>query len=189
MIRAVIFDCFGVLVGDALPQFVQTHLSHSSELVAEAWKSDDRTNLGKISEHEHFVLLGKLAGIPVRQVIRELDANTPNQPLFDFIRSELKPHYKLAILSNIHADILDELIGEENRGLFDAEALSYKLGVVKPSPEIYEMAAEMLEVAPEECVFIDDKEHYCAAAEEVGMKAIHYTNFEQCKRELKEALR
>ena len=40
MIKAVIFDCFGVLVGDALPQFVQTHLSQSPELVAEAWKSD-----------------------------------------------------------------------------------------------------------------------------------------------------
>ncbi|MGE5312604.1 MAG: HAD family hydrolase [Acidobacteriota bacterium] len=189
MIKAVIFDCFGVLVGDALPQFVQTHLSQSPELVAEAWKSDDRTNLGKISEHEHFVLLGKLAGIPVQQVIRELDANAPNQPLFDYIRAELKPRYKLAILSNIHADILDELIGKENRALFDAEALSYKLGVVKPSPEIYQMAAEMLEVEPKECVFIDDKQHYCAAAEEVGMKAIHYASFEQCKRELQELLR
>lgn len=188
MIKAVIFDCFGVLVGDALPQFVQTHLSHSSELVAEAWKSDDRTNLGKITEHEHFVLLGKLAGVPTRQVIEELDANTPNGQLFDFIREQLKPHYKLAILSNIHADVLDELIGKENRALFDAEALSYKLGVVKPSPEIYQMAADMLGLEPKECIFIDDKQHYCAAAEEVGMNAIHYTNLEQCKRDIKNLL-
>lgn len=181
MIKAIIFDCFGVLVGDALPQFVETHLSHNAELVAEAWKSDDRTNLGKISEHEHFVLLAKLAGIPVAQVIRELDANVPNRPLFDYIRERLKPQYKLAILSNIHADVLDELIGKENRALFDAEALSYKLGVVKPSPEIYQMTAEMLELGPEECIFIDDKQHYCAAAREVGMKAVHYMNLEQCK--------
>lgn len=184
MITAIIFDCFGVLVGDALPQFVQTHLSHSPELVAEAWKSDDRTNLGKITEHEHFVLLGKLAGIPTGQVIQELDANVPNQPLFDFIRGELKPRCRLAILSNIHADILDELIGKENRALFEVEALSYKLGVVKPSLMAYQMAADMLGLAPNECLFIDDKEHYCAAAVEIGMTAIRYKNFEQCKSDI-----
>lgn len=188
MIRAVIFDCFGVLVGDALPEFIRVHLGDNPEAVAEAWKSDDRTNLGKISEYEHFVILSKLADIPVRQVIRELDVNAPNRVLFDYIRNRLTGRYKLGILSNIHADVLDELIGKENRALFDAEALSYKLGIVKPSLEIYRMAAEMLAVEPEECLFVDDKQHYCAAAEEAGMTAIHYTNFPQFEQDITKLL-
>jgi FMN phosphatase YigB (HAD superfamily) len=188
MIRAVIFDCFGVLAGDAMPGFVERHFGRDAARSAEAWRCDDRLNLGEITMGEHIQQLANLAGIPAERVAEELDGDTVNQPLLDYIRDSLKPHYKLAILSNIHADILDELIGKQNRALFDIEALSYRLGVVKPTHEIYQVAARLLEVTPEECIFIDDKRRYCDAAEAVGMKTVQYTNLPQVVRGIEELL-
>jgi putative hydrolase of the HAD superfamily len=42
----------------------------------------------------------------------------------------------------------------------------------------------MLQFAPQECVFVDDRENNCAAAAQVGMHAIQYKGDEQ----LREAL-
>lgn len=188
MIKAVIFDCFGVLVGDAMPIFVQNHFGNDATLTAKAWQADDTLNLGEITIEEHFRLLANLAGMTFEQVVEELDKNAANLPLLDYIREQLRPRYKLGVLSNIHADILDELIGKENRALFDVEALSYKLGFVKPSHEIYTKAADMLGVRPNECIFIDDKRHYCEAAEAVGMKSVQYISMPQATRDIEELL-
>jgi putative hydrolase of the HAD superfamily len=40
--------------------------------------------------------------------------------------------------------------------LFDEIVLSCEVGLLKPEPEIYQLAAKRLEVAPEECVFVGD---------------------------------
>ena len=61
---------------------------------------------------------------------------------------------------------------EELRGLFDAVVISGEVGLHKPEPEIYLLAAERLGVKPESCVFVDDLRENCAGAEDVGMTAL-----------------
>jgi epoxide hydrolase-like predicted phosphatase len=56
--------------------------------------------------------------------------------------------------------------------LFDTAVISAEVGLHKPQPEIYRLAAERLVVGPEECVFVDDLRENCAGAEAVGMTAI-----------------
>jgi putative hydrolase of the HAD superfamily len=56
--------------------------------------------------------------------------------------------------------------------LFDASVISGDVGLHKPQPEIYLLAAERLGVAPEESVFVDDLRENCAGAEAVGMTAV-----------------
>jgi epoxide hydrolase-like predicted phosphatase len=58
------------------------------------------------------------------------------------------------------------------RALFDAVVISGQVGLHKPQPEIYELAAERLGVAPRACVFVDDLRENCAGAEAVGMAAV-----------------
>ncbi|GAB3448234.1 hypothetical protein GCM10027570_21550 [Streptomonospora sediminis] len=55
---------------------------------------------------------------------------------------------------------------------FDAVVISGEVGMRKPEPEIFEHAAELTGVPPEECVFIDDIEHNVHAAVELGMTGI-----------------
>jgi putative hydrolase of the HAD superfamily len=50
--------------------------------------------------------------------------------------------------------------------------ISAVVGLHKPEPEIYRLAAERLAQPPESCVFIDDLRENCAGAEAVGMTAI-----------------
>ncbi|MEV6178827.1 HAD family phosphatase [Streptomyces sp. NPDC052015] len=61
-------------------------------------------------------------------------------------------------------------------GLFDGLALSFRIGVRKPQRGIFEAAAEMAGVAPEECVLVDDIEANCVGAEAAGWQAVHFTD-------------
>jgi epoxide hydrolase-like predicted phosphatase len=56
--------------------------------------------------------------------------------------------------------------------LFDTVVISAEVGLHKPQPEIYLLAAERLVEPPERCVFVDDLRENCAGAEAVGMTAI-----------------
>jgi putative hydrolase of the HAD superfamily len=56
--------------------------------------------------------------------------------------------------------------------LFDAVVISAEVGMHKPQPEIYLLAADRLGLAPARCVFVDDLRENCAGAEAVGMTAI-----------------
>lgn len=58
--------------------------------------------------------------------------------------------------------------------LFDCALISGELGMHKPQPEIYRLAAKRLEVEPRACVFVDDVRENCEGAEAVGMTAIRH---------------
>ena len=186
-VKAIIFDCYNVLVDDGMPAFVEEHVQ-DAEAKRQIWEADDAVNLGEKTVLEFFEFLAKKADMTAEQVAQILDVNHVNQQLVEYIARELKPSYKLAILSNISGDILDDLIGKDNRALFDVEALSYKVGAVKPQSEIYHYCLERLDFDAEQCVFIDDKERYCDAARSMGMHTIRYRNFEEFKKSLEEVL-
>lgn len=53
--------------------------------------------------------------------------------------------------------------------LFDVTVISGEVGMRKPEPEIYLHTAELLGLAPADCVFVDDLSPNVRAAAEVGM--------------------
>ena len=55
---------------------------------------------------------------------------------------------------------------------FDVIVESSKVGVRKPEPRFYELACEMLNVAPTECVFLDDLGINLKPAAAMGMRTI-----------------
>ncbi len=58
------------------------------------------------------------------------------------------------------------------RASFDDLVISGEVGLRKPDPAIYRLAAERLAVAPEDCVFVDDLERNVEVARELGMIGI-----------------
>jgi len=58
--------------------------------------------------------------------------------------------------------------------LFDTTVISAEVYMHKPEPEIYGLAAERLNVSPEECIFVDDLRENCEGAEAVGMTAVRH---------------
>jgi putative hydrolase of the HAD superfamily len=67
---------------------------------------------------------------------------------------------------------------------FDAVIESSKAGVRKPDPRIYQMMCELLDVAPEACVYLDDLGVNCKPAAALGMTAIKVTTEDQALSEL-----
>lgn len=71
---------------------------------------------------------------------------------------------------------------------FDVVVVSGEVGLRKPDPAIYRLAADRLEVAPEACVFVDDLQRNVEAAEEVGMVGVHHREPAETARRLSELL-
>jgi putative hydrolase of the HAD superfamily len=60
---------------------------------------------------------------------------------------------------------------------FDHVVISGSVGARKPDPRIFEHTLKLLEGIPAaECVFVDDEEANCAAAEAAGMSAIRFVD-------------
>lgn len=71
---------------------------------------------------------------------------------------------------------------------FEAVIESSKAGVRKPDPRIYLMMCEKLDLAPEQCVYLDDLGINCKPAAALGMVAIKVTSGAQALRDLSQIL-
>lgn len=185
MIKAIVFDCFGVLVTESWLAFKEEHFGHDATLSQEAADLMQRADAGLISHEEFVDQVARMADMSPTEVNNILDRNVPNVPLFDFIEKELKPRYKIGMLSNAAADWLEELFAKQQLSLFDAIALSYESGIAKPDERAYLQIAERLALEPQECIFVDDQERHCTGAQEAGMQATLYTSVEDLKRQLR----
>lgn len=184
MIKAVIFDCFGVLTTDGWLAFCDKYFPMEDERRAAASELNRQTDAGLMSAAQFESEIARLAGIDLSDARRVLDSHVRNDALFDYIRDEIKPHYKVGLLSNVSEDYTDELFTPEQIALFDETTFSFELGVLKPHPAMYETIATKLGMLPEECVFIDDREPFAAGARDVGMKALQYQDMPRLRREL-----
>lgn len=92
--------------------------------------------------------------------------------MYDLIRELRGRGLKTALLSNSW-----DVTGyprEDFPALFDAVVISGEVGLRKPDPAIYRLAAERLGVQPAECVFVDDLAGNVRAAAAVGMVGVHH---------------
>jgi len=187
MVKGIIFDCFGVLATEGWLPFKARHFKDPAQF-SEAGDLMKRANSGLISLDIFLKKIAKLAHTSPADVLHQIRSNVPNEPLFEYINKELKPHYKIGFLSNVADDYMRRLFSEEQRSLFDCITLSYKTGFIKPDPRAYQIAAENLALQPEECVLVDDSPDKVAGARRAGMQAIHYRDFKQFKTDLKALL-
>jgi epoxide hydrolase-like predicted phosphatase len=68
--------------------------------------------------------------------------------------------------------------------LFDAVVISGEVGLRKPDPAIYALAAREVGVAPNECVFVDDIAANVRGAVSAGMIGVHHTDTDTTLAEL-----
>jgi len=62
------------------------------------------------------------------------------------------------------------------RELFDAYALSYRIGAAKPDAAIFEAAARLASVGPQEIFFTDDVPGHVEGARAAGFDAVEYAS-------------
>ena len=188
MIKAVIFDFFGVLADHDSTSFRKAYLAGDPIKDAEAQRLNDELGRGDLGYDDFIDGLAKLGAVRREDVLVYTEDYQPNQRLLDFIHDDLRPRYKSGIISNAGQDWVLKILGEDNLKLFDDVILSYKVKMIKPDPGIYELSARNLGVRTEECVFVDDILRYCQGAEHIGMSTVWYQNFGDFKTELEKIL-
>jgi putative hydrolase of the HAD superfamily len=100
---------------------------------------------------------------------------TPNEEVCRLV-PELKPRYRLVLLSNInevHAVHYRRQFAD-TLAHFDALILSHEVRLRKPSPAIYAHCEKIVGVRPSQCVFIDDLPANIEAARARGWHGIVY---------------
>ncbi len=96
----------------------------------------------------------------------------------------LRRRCKVGLLSNATIS-LRELLSELGLlDLFDFAVISAEVGLRKPDPAIFHLAATVAEVDISECLLVDDKERNTGAAIAAGMQAIRFRSAAQLQREL-----
>jgi epoxide hydrolase-like predicted phosphatase len=178
---AVLFDFGGVLTtsvwdsfadflrGEGLnPDAIKNLFRHDPEALADLRGLET----GALTEGEFETKFGRRLGLkdPEGLIDSMFAGMEPDEPMITACKEIRAAGLLTGLITNswstAHYDreLLDEL--------FDTAVISAEVGLHKPQPEIYRLAAERLVVRPEECVFVDDLRENCAGAEAVGMTAI-----------------
>jgi HAD superfamily hydrolase (TIGR01509 family) len=189
VIKAVIFDNFGVIYPQAMGKFFDEHY----ELFKSSPEVLDRLNyqidLGEITRKEFFEGLSKVSGIPALQLLKAIDRQMIQDSNLVEIIKKLKSKYKIGLISNAGKEEIAVMYRDGLDKLFDTMVVSYEVGVTKPSPAIYRECTKRLSVEPDECLFVDDSQTNLDGAQKVGMEVLPYPEFGKIPDELEKLIK
>ena len=145
-----------------------------------------RFEKGAMEERDFEVALAAKLGVSGDGLIDRLFAGIRPEPaVIDAVAAARRQGVRCGLLSNSWGHRYDRSRWEE---LFDATVISGEIGMRKPDPEIYALAAERLGLPPQEIVFVDDIQHNLPPAEAIGMATVHHTTAEKTVTELESLL-
>jgi 2-haloalkanoic acid dehalogenase type II len=178
-IQAVVFDAYGTLIDFTEPDFIATMAEVCGQQGLEAdaadlWQRFLRASYLMRSENHHHPVYKrydqawadqfahvfgrlKLSGDSYAAA-NHLKARLAGAPAFQESRpviEALRPHYRLALLSNADDDFLGEVL--ERNGLeFETVISSEQAGAIKPNPAIFGYAAGVLGIQPQHILYAGD---------------------------------
>jgi putative hydrolase of the HAD superfamily len=193
--KALLADFGGVLTTDIWSSFAAfcEQRGLDSEAARRLFKENPEAlavlrglETGEVEPGEFETRFAELLGTGPEGLVEGLFAGLqPNEPMVKAIERAQEVGVPTGLISN--SWVMDHYT-EEIRELFDVVVISAEVGLHKPQPEIYRLAAEQLGMTPEDCVFVDDLRENCAGAEAVGMTAIMHRDTEQTIAQLEELL-
>ena len=193
--RGLILDFGGVLTSDffealrgfcrreGLPEDALLHLISVDDGAKGVLVDLER---GAIGQPEFEAQMAELLGVPQTGLLRRIAADLkPEEPVLQACEKLRRHGIKLGVLSNSWGTEPFDPYGpwclERN---FDSVVISHRVGLRKPDPRIFELAAQGLGLTPEECVYVDDIAVYLEPAREMGMRVLHHTDAAVTVREL-----
>lgn len=206
-VEAVIWDFGGVFTSSPFEAFNRFEAEkglprdlirkvNSTNPDTNAWALFERNEVDATGFDRLFLEESTTLGHPVpgREVLPLLSGSL--RPRMVSALKACKVHFKVGCITNnvvsMHSPGQDE--GQRMAGamgqvmpLFDHIIESSKAGVRKPDPRIYQMMCELLEVAPDNCVYLDDLGINCKPAAALGMRAIKVMDVDQTLAELSAA--
>lgn len=184
-INAVIFDMGGVVLINRIEEILQK-MAEVLKIDAKTFREfqlgyHERMIRGELSIKEFAGVLDERfdLGMGADKIINiwkrsYLEVMSVNEGIFDIVRRLKERGYRVGLISNLpdlHAKINRE---RDIFGPFDVCILSCEVRLIKPQKEIFELAIRKLDLKPEECIFIDDREKYLHVPRDMGFRVIQY---------------
>ena len=193
MIRAVVLDIGSVLeiIDDSVfpAPFEQRHGLLPGSVHSGAASLPGNAGTGELTEPEiraHWQQHLRLSDAQVDQLMADYwrwYVGSLDQALFDWFAAQ-RPRFRTGIVSNSGpgAREAERCWGFED--ITDDIVYSHEVGLLKPDPRIFALAAERLGVLPEEVVFLDDVEANVDAARASGWHAVLHRSTPESIREM-----
>jgi putative hydrolase of the HAD superfamily len=186
--RAVVFDLFGTLIDDSPPSeydaFLRTlaeRLGAAPDDFASAWARHDVARCtGPIDTCFAAVCADVGVSDPAR-IAAALELRrehlqrilVPRSDALTTIRRLRERGFALGMISNASSELSRLWAESPFAGVFDVALFSADERMMKPDPQLYRRMADLLEVAPGDCVFVGDGAYReLQGAEAAGMRAI-----------------
>lgn len=195
MIKTLIFDLGNVIVPFDFARGyaqLQAYCSLPSEEIRRrisAVRLSERYESGEIDSARFVREMEQILGVDIGYEEFARIWNSvfyPETGIPDEMLEALGKKYPLILLSNtnpLHFSMLRERYPIFRH--FHEFVLSYQVGAMKPSPQIYQEAVGRAGCRPEECFFTDDIAAYVEAARALGIDAVQFQSCEQIQQELR----
>ena len=188
-IRAIIWDMGGVILrtnGEesrlALAREFRVSVGDLYNLVFNS-PSAEKATIGLIPEEEHWKTVATTLGVPENRIQELQDrfwaGDAVDKRLLEYIRA-LNKKYKTGLLSNAWSGARQSL-NQRNACdmVFQYSMFSYEVRLKKPDPEIYKRFLFLMEVKPEEAIFVDDMPENIEVANSIGIHGIRFVSTDQ----------
>jgi epoxide hydrolase-like predicted phosphatase len=143
---------------------------------------------GRIGEAEFEPRFAQMLGLEGHEglIDRLFAGMVPEPAMLDAVRAARAADVRTGLLSNSWGQERYDraTLGE----LFDVVVISGEVGMRKPTPEIYALAAERLDRDPERIVFVDDLPGNLKPARAIGMATVLHRDAPTTLAELEELL-
>lgn len=194
MIQTIIFDIGNVLVGFEWEAYLAgfgfteeiTERISKATVLSPQWNEFDRGAVDDEEIVQSFVGNDPEIEPEIRSICKDIhDMLSRRDYAIPWIQQLKEKGYQVLYLSNFSrkaeiecADTLDFL------PYMDGGIMSYQYHLIKPQPEIYETLLQKYGLVAEECVFLDDRQENCEAAEKLGIRTIVFTTKEEAEKQL-----
>lgn len=185
MIRAVVFDFFGVVYSDEHNEWLS---ASGFQRTGEFAQASNPADTGQVTRDQFFARLSELGHQPVDTIKAKFASSSViNSSVIRLVLDLKNTGYTIGMLSNSNAEHLRELL-EKNQiiGLFDSLTVSGEVGVAKPDQAIFKMMLTKLGLSADEVLFIDDNPSNTVAAESFGIKSIKFEDAAKLRQNLVE---
>lgn len=165
-----IFDFFGVISSEA-SQIWYSKLFSEEKIAKIRGTLSKAVDIGYMDDDEFFLELSNISGISVNEIKSQwFNLVLIDEEIINFIKKAKLTH-KIVLLSNAPKKFLRNILKlYELESLFDLIIISAEVKMIKPEPYIFQYAISLLDINPENAIFIDDNEENVKAAKQLDYK-------------------
>ncbi len=187
-IRAIVFDLYGVLGLNGWQAFKVKHFADRPEAWDHLRALGQRVDAGELPDSELVDAVAQTTGEPAETIRYQFEHTMPNTDMLNFIAQELKPRYKIGLLSNASKDVFGTIFNSGQQQMFDAAVSSFHVGLTKPDPAMFQLICNRLGVRPDECIMVDDQERHIDSAKSMGMVTVLFKTVSQTEMAIRKEL-